>query len=144
MKKNWKPHTGSENMQLGHRNGIWHRKIHHVSKEKRQTTNDRRNRTTKSRKISTPGEKETSKYLGIMEADTIKQEELKEKLKKNTSRERKIFLETKQEMRSVIKEINRNSGPFLKWTRKKPPTNGDLRRLAVTQTPVKNYQLIME
>ena len=30
-------------------------------------------------KIRTPGEKETNKYLGILEADTTKQQEMKEK-----------------------------------------------------------------
>ena len=33
-------------------------------------------------KIRTLGEKETYKYLGILEADTIKQAEMKEKIKK--------------------------------------------------------------
>ena len=33
-------------------------------------------------KIRTLGEKETCKYLGILEADTIKQVEMKEKIKK--------------------------------------------------------------
>ena len=33
-------------------------------------------------KIKTLGEKETYKYLGILEADIIKQEEIKEKIKK--------------------------------------------------------------
>ena len=34
-------------------------------------------------KIRTLGEKETNKYLGVMEADTIKQDEMKEKLRNN-------------------------------------------------------------
>ena len=38
------------------------------------------NGTTKSRKIRTLGEKETYKYLGILEADIIKQAEMKEKI----------------------------------------------------------------
>ena len=39
-------------------------------------------------KIKMLGEKETCKYLGILEADTIKQAKIKEKLKKkNTSGE---------------------------------------------------------
>ena len=41
-----------------------------------------RNRITKSRKIRTLGEKETFKYLEILEADTIKQAEMKGKIKK--------------------------------------------------------------
>ena len=39
---------------------FWHRKMHHTDKEKWQSTRDRRNRTTKPRKI-TLGEKETCK-----------------------------------------------------------------------------------
>ena len=38
-------------------------------------------------KISTLGEKETYKYLGILEADTIKQVEMKKKLRKSISGE---------------------------------------------------------
>ena len=37
---------------------------------------------TNQDKIKTLGEKKTYKYLGILEADTIKQEEIKEKIKK--------------------------------------------------------------
>ena len=75
-------------------------------------------------KIRTLGEKETCKYLGILEADTIKQVEMKEKIKKEyLSRTRKL-LETKLCYRNIIKGINtwaillvRYSGPFLKWSR---------------------------
>ena len=45
-------------------------------------------------KIRTLREKETYKYLGILEADTIKQVEMKEKIKKEYLRTRKL-LETK-------------------------------------------------
>ena len=38
-------------------------------------------------KIRTPGEKETYKYLEILEADTIKQVEIKEKIKKGIFQE---------------------------------------------------------
>ena len=44
------PNTGSDNKQSGYRDGIWHRKMHHANNEKRKTTHDGRNRTTKSRK----------------------------------------------------------------------------------------------
>ena len=37
--------------------------------------------------IKTLGEKENCKYLGILEVNTIKQVEMKEKIKKNTSEE---------------------------------------------------------
>ena len=53
-----------------------------------ETTNDGRNRTTKSRKNRMLGEKETYKYLEILEADTIKQVEMREKIKKSIARER--------------------------------------------------------
>ena len=48
----------------------------HANNEKWKWKNDGRNRTTKSRKIKTHGEKETYKNL---EADTTKQAEMKEK-----------------------------------------------------------------
>ena len=74
--------------------------------------------------IRTLGEKETYKYLGISEADTIKQVEIKEKIKKEYLRRTKKLLETKVSNRNPIKGINtwavplvRYSGPSLKWTR---------------------------
>ena len=70
------------------------------------------------------GEKETYKYLGILEADIIKQEETKEKIKKECFRKTKKLLETRLYSRNLIKGINTwdiifviYSGPFLKWTR---------------------------
>ena len=70
-------------------------------------------------KIKTLEENETYKYLVILEANTIKQVEMKEYLR----RTRKL-LETKLNIRNLIKGINtwavplvRYSGPFLKWTR---------------------------
>ena len=47
--------------------------------EKRKTTNYGRDRTTKSKKIRTLGEKETYNYMGILEVNSIKQAEMKEK-----------------------------------------------------------------
>ena len=43
-------------------------------------------------RIRTLGEKETYKYLGILEMDTIKQEEMKEKHKKSIKDERENFM----------------------------------------------------
>ena len=70
------------------------------------------------------GEKETYKYLGILEADTIKQVEMKEKIQKEYLKWTRKLLETKLSSRNLIKGINtwavplvRYSGPFLKWTR---------------------------
>ena len=75
-------------------------------------------------KIRTLAENETYKYLGILEADTIKQVEMKNKIQKEyLTRNRKLF-ETKLNSRNFIKGINtwavplvKYSGPFLKWTR---------------------------
>ena len=75
-------------------------------------------------KIRTLAENKTYKYLGILEADTIKQVKMKNKIQKEyLSRTRKL-LETKFNSRNLIKGINtwavpliRYSGPFLKWTR---------------------------
>ena len=74
--------------------------------------------------IRTFGEKETCKYLDILEADTIKQVEMKEKVKKEYLRRTRKLLEAKLCCRNLIKGINtwtvplvRYSGPFLKWTR---------------------------
>ena len=75
-------------------------------------------------KIRTLAENETYKYLGILEADTIKQVEMKDKIQKEYLRRTRKLLETKLSRRNLIKGINiwavslvRYSGPFLKWTR---------------------------
>ena len=75
-------------------------------------------------KIRTLTENKTYKYLGILEADTIKQVELKNKIKKEYHRRTRKLLETKLSSRNFIKGINtravtlvRYSGLFLKWTR---------------------------
>ena len=61
-------------------------------------------------KIRTLGEKETYKYLGILEADNIKPVEMKDKIKKEYLRRTKKLLETKLSSRNLIKGINT-------WTR---------------------------
>ena len=75
-------------------------------------------------KIRTLGENETYKYLGILEADTIKQVEMKDKIQKEYLRRTRKLLETKLSSRNLIKGINtwavplvRYSGSFLKWTK---------------------------
>ena len=59
-----------------------------------------------------------------MEAGTIKQVEMEEKIQKEYPRRTRKLLETKHNCRNLIKGINtwavplvRHSGPFLKWTR---------------------------
>ena len=48
-----------------------------------------RERTIKSRKIRTLGEKENHKYLGIFKVDTIKLAEIKEKLNRTSQKNEK-------------------------------------------------------
>ena len=69
-------------------------------------------------KIRTLGENETHKYL---EADSIKQVQMKDKIRKEYLRRTRKLLETKLSSRNFIKGINcwavslvRYSGPFLK------------------------------
>ena len=75
-------------------------------------------------KIRTLAEIEAYKYLGILEADTIKQVEMKNKIQKEYLRRTRKLLETKLSSRKFLIGINtwavplvRYSGPFLKWTR---------------------------
>ena len=81
--------TGSENIRLGYRDGIWHRKMCHANNEKPKKANKGKNRTTNSRKIRTLGEKENYKCLGILGADTIKQAKMKKENLKRVSQESK-------------------------------------------------------
>ena len=70
-------------------------KICHADKEKWKKTIGGGNRTIKSRKIKTLGEKGTYKYLGILDADTIKQVKMKEKNKKEYLRRTRKYLKPK-------------------------------------------------
>ena len=63
------PDTKCENIQSRYRNGIWHRKCTMLVMK-----NGKRHMTEVV--IRTLGEKETYKYLGILEADAIKQVEM--------------------------------------------------------------------
>ena len=74
-------------------------------------------------KIRTLGEKETYKYLGILEADTIKRVEMKNKIQNEYLRRTGKLLESKLSKRNLIKGINTGaihlvtySGYFFKWT----------------------------
>ena len=75
-------------------------------------------------RIRTLEENETYKYLGILEADTIKQVQMKDMIRNEYLKRTRKLLETKLSSRNLIKGINnwavplvRYSGPFLKWTR---------------------------
>ena len=115
----------SENIQSGHRNGIWHRKcVILVTKSGKQHLTDGIELPNQD-KITALEEKETYKYLGIFKADTIKKVEMKEKIKKEYHRRRRKLLEAKLCSRKLIQGINTWAvtlviylGPFLKWTKK--------------------------
>ena len=60
---------------------------------------------TNQDKIRTFGENETYKYLGILEADTIKQVEMKDKIQKEYLRRSRKLLETKLNLRQKNKYL---------------------------------------
>ena len=75
-------------------------------------------------KIRTLREKGTCKCLGILETDTTKEVEMKDKIQKEYIRRTRKLLKTTLSSRNLIKGINtwavtivRQSGPFLRWTR---------------------------
>ena len=72
-------------------------------------------------RIRTLEENETYKYLCILQADTIKQVQMKDMIRKEYLRRTRKLLETKLSSRNLMKGINtwavplvRYSGPFLK------------------------------
>ena len=84
----------------------------HMTDEMEQPNHDR---------IRTLEENETYKYLGILEADTIKQVQMKDMIRKEYLRRTRKLLEAKLSSRNLIKGINtwavplvRYLGPFLK------------------------------
>ena len=66
-------------------------------------------------KIRTLTENETYKYLGILEADIIKQVEMKNQIQKQYLRRTRKLLETKLNTRNLIKGINTKAVPLLKY-----------------------------
>ena len=64
-------------------------------------------------KIGTLAENETYKYLGILGADTIKQVEMKDKIRYKCIRRTRKLLETKVSRRNLIKGINIGQCPSL-------------------------------
>ena len=65
--------------------------------------------------ITTLKDKVTYKYLVILEADTIKQVEMKEKDKKEHLRKTRKVLETKLSSRNLIKGINTWAVPLFRY-----------------------------
>ena len=84
-------------------------------------------------------ENETYKYLGILEADTIKQVQMKDMIRIEYLRKTRKLLETKLSSRNLIKGINTRSvplvtysGPFLKWIREELKPMGQRTRKLMT------------
>ena len=67
-------------------------------------------------KIRTLAENETYKYLSILEADTIKQVEMKDKIQKEDSWRTRELLETKLSSRNLIKRINTWAIPLIRYS----------------------------
>ena len=65
-------------------------------------------------KIRTLEENETDKYLGILEADTIKQVQMKDTIRKEYLRRTRKLLETKLSSRNLIKGINTWAVPLVR------------------------------
>ena len=71
-------------------------------------------------KIRKLGKNDAYKYLGILEVDTIKQMQIKDKIQKEFLRRTRKLLETKlsgKGLNSWAVPLVRYSGPFLKWTK---------------------------
>ena len=123
MKENWKlSYTQLEYTDIGMEFGIEKCSMLVMKSGKRQMTDGME--LPNDDRIRTLEENENYKYLGIWEADTIKQVQMKDMIRKEYLRRTRKLLETKLSSRNLIKGINtwavplvRYSGPFLKWTR---------------------------
>ena len=126
-KKKWKKtgnsNTRRENIQFGHRDGIWHRKMCPTCNEKRPTTPDGRNGTARSRQDQKVRRNGNLQILGHLVSGhhQIRGDERKDK-----ERQPKSYLRQNY----PIKWINtwavllvRYSGPFLKWTSQRTLAN---------------------
>ena len=119
--KKWKRtenfNTCSYNIQSGHRDGTWHRKIFQANNEKRQTMDGIE--LPNQDKISTLGEKATYKYLSILEAEARR---WKKKLgisqeNQKATRDKTILQKPYQRNKYLGCTRVRYSRPFLKWAR---------------------------
>ena len=77
----------NKNIQPEFKNWIWHRKMCHAYDKKWEKTETKEMEMPNQEKIRILVGKENSKYMGILEADTIKLVEMKEKMKKSISNE---------------------------------------------------------
>ena len=89
MKKNWKHAVRIYSQDIGMEFGMEKCAMLVMKSGKRHLTDGME--LPNKDKIRTLAENETYKYLGILEADTIKQVEIKTKFKKNISGEQKNY-----------------------------------------------------
>ena len=106
-KKKWNPKTDCGNIQSWWKDGIWHRKKCHANNEQRKTTNDGRNRTTKSWPIQNArrkGNLQLLKYIRGRHYQT-RRNERKKKLKVSEEKEKitinQFILEVDEERAST-------------------------------------------
>ena len=100
------PYIGNENIQSGHRDGIWHRKMSHANIEKRETTQDGRNWTTKSRKNLNSRRKRNSQILGNIGSSNHQTSGDERKNQNEYLEEREKLHETKIYCHNLINGIN--------------------------------------
>ena len=108
------PNSNREDIQSGHWDGIRHRKMNHANNENHN-----------QKKIRMLREKETYKYLGLLDADTIKQIEMKEKNKKEYHSRTKKLPETILYNRPIF-EVDQRTRKFMTMYKKR-------RRLTICQ-----------
>ena len=103
--------------------------MHHTSIEKGKVIKSEGIRLPDNRKMRYLDENEEYKYLGILQADQIKQKEMKERVGNEYKRRVRKLLETKLNGQNVINAINawaisllRYSAAFLGWQRKRSST----------------------
>ena len=82
--------------------------MYHVNKEKRKRQMTERIELPNKDRVKTLGEKETCKYLEILEAVIEKQAEIREKIRVSQTNEK--LLETNLCCRNVIKGIKKKTG----------------------------------
>ena len=113
--------TRSYNIKSRHRDGVWQRKICHASNEKRQTTPDGRNGTTKSRQDLIACRKGNIHILGHLRDWNHQKVEMKERIKKKSKESKKAawdqpMLQKPFQRNKYLCSKPRFSGPFLKLT----------------------------
>ena len=89
-------------------------KICHDNKKKWEKRNIERLELANQGRFLTLRENESNKYLGILEADTIKQAGMKENIKRSTSEERENFA---VEIMKTPKTLQQKSWKYLKSPR---------------------------